>query len=135
MIRKVDAITPTGLSSLTHTTPGDLFSCLGYSSLLGTKDFGTWMLLRPACREESAGSQGWAWGPGSSSLSGLSLARCACSVDSGRTGLMTLPQRDETPGAPRGSELGRHGLAVSKQLLEGSPSNAQNSCSRARESH
>lgn len=29
-----------------------LFSCLGYSSLLGTKDWDFAALLRPACREE-----------------------------------------------------------------------------------
>lgn len=60
-------------------------------------------------------------------ISRLSLARGTCSVDSGRTGLTTLPQRDEMLEAPRGggSELGRHGLAVSKQLLKESPSKAQ----------
>lgn len=41
--------------------------------------------------------------------------------------LLTLPQRDEMLEAPRGggSELGRHGLAVSKLLLKESPSDAQ----------
>lgn len=50
---------------------------------------------------------------------------------------MTLPQRDETLEAPRegGSELDVHGLAVSKSLLEESPSNAQNIFSRAGEDH
>lgn len=116
-----------------------LLSGLGCSSLLGTKDFGTLLLLRPACREEreerrqpGLGLQTWRI-----KIPRPLLAQGTCSVDSGGTGLMTLPQRDKTLEALRGreSELGRHRLAVSKRLLEESPCGAHNTRSGAEEDH